>query len=73
MWSLGCIAAEIFLGLPLFPGTSEYNQMSRIVEILGYLFNLIKGIHQRTCAIRENQALISFTKTLELTAKAFLP
>lgn len=35
MWSLGCIAAEIFLGLPLFPGTSEYNQVCRIVEILG--------------------------------------
>ncbi|KAI3623700.1 YAK1 [Malassezia furfur] len=35
MWSLGCIAAELFLGLPLFPGTSEYNQMSRIVDMLG--------------------------------------
>ncbi|KAJ3351731.1 dual specificity protein kinase yak1 [Kappamyces sp. JEL0680] len=35
MWSLGCIAAELFLGLPLFPGSSEYNQMSRIVELLG--------------------------------------
>ncbi len=21
MWSLGCVAAELFLGLPLFPGT----------------------------------------------------
>jgi len=36
MWSLGCIAVELFLGLPLFPGTSEYNQISRIVEMLGY-------------------------------------
>jgi len=35
MWSLGCIAVELFLGLPLFPGTSEYNQVSRIVEMLG--------------------------------------
>lgn len=35
MWSLGCIATELFLGLPLFPGSSEYNQMSRIVEMLG--------------------------------------
>ncbi|KAI8917441.1 kinase-like domain-containing protein [Entophlyctis helioformis] len=34
MWSVGCIAAELFLGLPLFPGSSEYNQMSRIVEML---------------------------------------
>ncbi|WFD00856.1 dual-specificity kinase [Malassezia yamatoensis] len=35
MWSLGCIAAELFLGLPIFPGTSEYNQISRIVAMLG--------------------------------------
>ncbi|KAJ3026858.1 UNVERIFIED_CONTAM: dual specificity protein kinase yak1 [Siphonaria sp. JEL0065] len=35
MWSLGCIAAELYLGLPLFPGTSEYNQVSRIVDVLG--------------------------------------
>ena len=35
MWSLGCIAVELFLGLPLWPGTSEYNQMGKIVESLG--------------------------------------
>lgn len=35
MWSLGCIVAELFLGLPIFPGTSEYNQLSRIVDTLG--------------------------------------
>ena len=37
MWSLGCIAVELFLGLPLFPGTSDYNQITKIVEILGYV------------------------------------
>jgi hypothetical protein len=35
MWSLGCICAELFLGLPLFPGVSQYNQVCRIVEMLG--------------------------------------
>ncbi|ORY80046.1 kinase-like domain-containing protein [Protomyces lactucae-debilis] len=35
IWSLGCIVAELFLGLPLFPGSSEYNQMTRITEMLG--------------------------------------
>ncbi|ANB15940.1 serine/threonine protein kinase YAK1 [Sugiyamaella lignohabitans] len=35
MWSLGCIVAELFLGLPIFPGTSEYNQLCRITETLG--------------------------------------
>lgn len=36
MWSFGCIVAELFLGLPIFPGSSEYNQWTRIVESLGY-------------------------------------
>lgn len=35
MWSLGCIVVELFLGLPLFPGSSEYNQVARIHEMLG--------------------------------------
>ncbi|KAG0156414.1 hypothetical protein PDIDSM_3592 [Penicillium digitatum] len=34
MWSLGCIVVELFLGLPLSPA-SEYNQVCRIVEMLG--------------------------------------
>lgn len=37
VWSLGCVAAELFLGLPLFPGVSEFNQVARIVEALGYV------------------------------------
>ena len=37
MWSLGCICVELFLGLPLFPGTSEFNQITRIVEMLGFV------------------------------------
>ena len=41
MWSLGCIAVELFLGLPLFPGTSEYNQITRIVEMLGCVLDLL--------------------------------
>ena len=35
MWSLGCIVAELYLGLPLFPGHSEYDQLCRIVDLLG--------------------------------------
>lgn len=36
MWSLGCILAELFLGLPLFPGVNDYNQMARIAEMCSY-------------------------------------
>lgn len=35
MWSLGCIVGELFLGIPMFPGTSEYNQIWKIVDMLG--------------------------------------
>mmetsp|Transcript_67232 Transcript_67232/g.161113 ORF Transcript_67232/g.161113 Transcript_67232/m.161113 type:complete len:1051 (-) Transcript_67232:128-3280(-) len=35
MWSLGCICGELFLGLPIFPGVSQYDQIRRIIEVLG--------------------------------------
>ena len=35
LWSCGCIAAELYLGLPIFPGTNEYQQLFRIQEIVG--------------------------------------
>ncbi|KAJ1914193.1 dual specificity protein kinase yak1 [Mycoemilia scoparia] len=35
MWSLGCIVAELYLGLPLFPGANEYDQLYRIIKLLG--------------------------------------
>ncbi|RAL46307.1 hypothetical protein DM860_015300 [Cuscuta australis] len=35
MWSFGCIVAELFLGLPLFPGASEFDLLKRMVKILG--------------------------------------
>lgn len=34
-WSLGCICAELFIGIPLFPGANEYDQIYRIIQILG--------------------------------------
>jgi hypothetical protein len=37
MWSFGCVAAELFLGLPLFPGASEHDLLSRVLEMLGPL------------------------------------
>lgn len=46
MWSLGCIAVELFLGLPLFPGTSEYNQLTRIIEMLGCVLYVLLGAYE---------------------------
>lgn len=35
VWSLGCVAAELFLGLPILPGVHEHDQCGRIIEMIG--------------------------------------
>ncbi|CAG5107131.1 Oidioi.mRNA.OKI2018_I69.chr1.g3161.t1.cds [Oikopleura dioica] len=33
MWSLGCILAELYTGLPIFPGENEHEQIACIMEV----------------------------------------
>lgn len=35
MWSVGCILAELYTGMPIFPGESEQDQLVCIMEVLG--------------------------------------
>lgn len=35
LWACGCIMAELYLQTPLFPGSSEADQMCRICKVLG--------------------------------------
>ena len=58
MWSLGCIIAELFLGLPLFPGQSEYDQLSKIVELLGPIPSALldRGRNTRKFFVRQQDA-----------------
>ncbi|XP_059634947.1 cyclin-dependent kinase F-1 [Cornus florida] len=37
LWSLGCIFGELFSLEPLFPGISDFDQLSRILSVLGNL------------------------------------
>lgn len=37
LWSLGCVFAELLTLEPLFPGTSDIDQLSRIINVLGNL------------------------------------
>uniref|UniRef100_A0A8C1JXS5 Homeodomain interacting protein kinase 2 n=1 Tax=Cyprinus carpio TaxID=7962 RepID=A0A8C1JXS5_CYPCA len=36
MWSLGCVIAELFLGWPLYPGASEYDQVRLSVSLFHF-------------------------------------
>jgi dual specificity tyrosine-phosphorylation-regulated kinase 1 len=39
MWSLGCILAEMHTGEPLFSGSDQFDQMQKIVKLLGMVPN----------------------------------
>ncbi|GKT22971.1 hypothetical protein ADUPG1_012284, partial [Aduncisulcus paluster] len=36
IWAVGCLMAELFSGKPLFPGTCSLNQLTRIINLIGY-------------------------------------
>lgn len=40
MWSLGCVIAELFLGWPLYPGSSEYDQVRYFASLLVSMLTL---------------------------------
>eukprot|EP00051_Salpingoeca_urceolata_P020866 m.318174 g.318174 ORF g.318174 m.318174 type:complete len:1036 (+) comp19697_c0_seq10:540-3647(+) len=48
MWSFGCLAAELCLGLPLFPGTSEFDQLAQIVQFFGPLPRNVLQVGKKT-------------------------
>lgn len=35
IWSTGCILAELYTGVPVFPGENEYEQMKYMTDTLG--------------------------------------
>ncbi|XP_043724292.1 cyclin-dependent kinase F-1-like [Telopea speciosissima] len=58
LWSLGCIFAELLNLEPLFPGTSDIDQLSRIINVLG---NLTEETWQSCCKLPD-YGKISFGK-----------
>ncbi|RHY12533.1 hypothetical protein DYB25_002249, partial [Aphanomyces astaci] len=49
MWSLGCVSAEMYLGLPLFPGASDHDQLKVIVDTLGWIVLKTAEEYARDC------------------------
>jgi cell cycle related kinase len=58
LWSLGCIFAELLTLKPLFPGTADIDQLSRIINVLG-------NLDERAwsgCSKLPDYGIISFSK-----------
>lgn len=58
LWSLGCVFAELFTLEPLFPGTSDIDQLGRIMDVLGNLNEEVSP----GCSRLPDYKMISFNK-----------
>ena len=47
LWAVGCIMAEVYTLRPLFPGTSEVDEIFKICSVLG----TPTKVHTLTCCI----------------------
>merc|ERR1712054_321369 len=54
VWSMGCVAAELLLGAPLFPGESGVDQLVEIIKVLG------TPSRQEICAMNPNYTEFKF-------------
>lgn len=68
MWSLGCIIAELYLGLPLFPGHSEYDQLCRIIDLMGPIPSYILD---KSRNVRKFFSRVEVPGSIECTSSSF--
>ncbi len=55
IWSFGCILAELFTGFPIFPGSSEPEQLALIMETNGLPpASMLKAPHPRSPSLASN-------------------
>lgn len=47
MWAMGCILAELYTFRPLFPGSSEVDQLFKICSVLGTP-QKVRHLHEKT-------------------------
>lgn len=47
MWAVGCIVAELLIGDPILPGSSEQSQLFRIVDAIGRMDAATSGWYAR--------------------------
>ncbi len=63
MWSVGCIVAELFLGYPLLPGASSYDQLFRIIRMFGMPAKWMLEMGQHSQLFFNKQVLPGISET----------
>ncbi|KAL3809390.1 hypothetical protein ACHAXA_007869 [Cyclostephanos tholiformis] len=64
IWSLGCVAAELFLGLPILPGVHEHDQLGRVLEMIGPLPDWMLEQGSKSGKFFNHKLPVKTTKTL---------
>ena len=62
MWSLGCVLAELYLGWPLFPGSSEYDQLLYICQTIGQPPEHMLRVRHKFCRFFARDAMTGMWK-----------
>ena len=63
IWSLGCVAAELFLGLPILPGVHEHDQLGRMLEMIGPMPDWMLEQGSKSCKFFNNLAPLKTTES----------
>lgn len=72
MWSLGCVATELFLGWPIYPGSCEFDQIRYITQTQG-----LPPVHMLTAGSKVHKYFVQeshYTRTgwrLKATSEYF--
>lgn len=64
MWSLGCVLAELYLGWPLYPGASEYDQIRYITQTQGPVPDHLMSAAAKTDRFYRRIGIDAFGRTL---------
>lgn len=61
MWSLGCILIELYIGIPIFPGESESEQLMLLMEVIGLPeMDVLQASQRRANFFEENSNQLAY-------------
>ena len=65
VWSLGCILVEMHTGEPLFAGSEQFDQMRKLIEVLGPVPDDMIGENMVDCVNYLHHAILTSRRRKE--------